>query len=448
MSDAATTAVTVEPARSLRGRLRVPGDKSISHRYAILAALASGTSTITGYASGADCRATLRCLQSLGVAIRHTGDLDGTESIVTVTGRGLGALTPPAGPLDAGNSGTTLRLLAGVLAAAPFRTIITGDRSLQRRPMERIIEPLAQMGATLAASAGCAPITITGGHLRGIDYAPPVASAQVKSAVLLAGLHATGSTRVVERTQTRDHTERALESFGVAVQRNDTSVTIAGGAALRGGELAVPGDVSSAAFWAAAAAALPGSDIEIESVGLNPTRTAYLDVLRRAGAIVDVRVTGDAAGEPVGTLRVRHETLRPIVISPAEVPALIDELPVLGALAVHGGSIEVSGAGELRHKESDRIAQLAAGLRQLGARVDERHDGFTVAPGGPSPGGTVHGAGPSPSGTVDAAGDHRLAMAFAIAALAADGPSRIVGAEVVDVSYPGFFTTLDGLRHG
>ena len=436
MSDAATTAVTVEPARSLRGRIRVPGDKSISHRYAILAALAPGTSTITGYASGADCRATLQCLQSLGIAIRHTGGRDGEESTVTVPGRGLNALTPPTGSLDAGNSGTTLRLLAGVLAATHFRTVITGDRSLQRRPMDRIIEPLSRMGATLVASDGCAPITITGGHLRGIEYTPPVASAQVKSAVLLAGLHATGPTRVVERVQTRDHTERALETFGVGVRQDDTSVTITGGTALRSGDLAVPGDVSSAAFWVAAAAALPDSDVEIESVGLNPTRTAYLDVLRRAGASVDVRVTGSAFGEPVGTRRVRHDVLRPIVITPDEVPALIDELPVLGALAAHGGSIEVSGAGELRHKESDRIARLAAGLRQLGARVDERDDGFHV-----NATGQLHG------GTVDAAGDHRLAMAFAIAALAAAGPSHIVGAEVVEVSYPGFFTTLDELRH-
>lgn len=436
MSDAATTAVTVEPARSLRGRLRVPGDKSISHRYAILAALAPGTSTITGYASGADCHATLRCLQSLGVAIRHTGGHDGAESTVTVQGLGLDALTPPADPLDAWNSGTTLRLLAGVLAATPFRTVITGDRSLQQRPMGRIIEPLARMGATLVASGGCPPITITGGRLRGIDYAPPVASAQVKSAVLLAGLHATGSTRVIERVPTRDHTERALESFGVGVFRDGTSVTITGGAALRSAEFTVPGDVSSAAFWAAAAAALPNSDVEIESVGLNPTRTAYLDVLRRAGASVDVRVTGAASGEPVGTLRVRHAALRPIVITPDEVPALIDELPVLGALAAHGGSIEVSGAGELRHKESDRITRLAAGLRQLGAHVDERDDGFHV-----------NATGRLRGGTVDAAGDHRLAMAFAVAALGADAPSQIAGADVVDVSYPGFFETLDELRH-
>ena len=440
MPAAGTSEATVAPARALRGRLRVPGDKSISHRYAILAALADGVSTITGYAVGADCRATLRCLRALGVAVRSRADAGGSGAAgqaLVVHGRGLGGLAPPAGPLDAGNSGTTMRLLAGVVAAHPFRTVITGDGSLRRRPMRRVIEPLQRMGATLDAAGDRPPLTIHGGRLTGIEYAPPVASAQVKTAVLLAGLHATGTTRIVEATPTRDHTERALASFGAVVHRDTGSVSVTGGAPLRTMDLEVPGDLSSAAFWAAAAAALPGSDVRIDAVGLNPTRTAYLDVLRRAGAQVEARVTGEAGGEPIGTLHVRHDRLRPVTVAPAEVPALIDELPVLGALAALGGGIDVSGAGELRHKESDRIARLADGLRRLGARVDERPDGFSI-----------DGSRPLTGGEVDAAGDHRLAMAFAVAALGAQGPSVIAGADVVDVSYPGFFAALDALRTG
>ena len=437
MSAAGTSAARVVPARALRGRLRVPGDKSISHRYAILAALADGVSTITGFADGADCRATLACLRALGVAVRPgagAGD-DEAPRPLAIHGRGLGALAPPAGPLDAGNSGTTMRLLAGVVAAHPFRTVITGDASLRRRPMGRIIEPLERMGAGLEADGGRPPLTIRGGRLSGIEYAPPVASAQVKTAVLLAGLHAAGTTRVTEAAATRDHTERALAAFGVPVRREAGGVAVRGGAPLSAARLEVPGDLSSAAFWAAAAAALPGSDVEIEAVGLNPTRTAWLDVLRRAGADVEVRASGNAGCEPAGTLRVRHGRLRPVTVAPAEVPALIDELPVLGALAALGGGIEVSGAGELRHKESDRIARLAGGLRGLGARVEERADGFRV-----------DGSQPLAGGAADAAGDHRLAMAFAVAALGARGPSVIAGADCVDVSYPGFFAALDRLR--
>ena len=438
MSAVRTSEATVAPARALRGRLRVPGDKSISHRYAILAALADGVSTIAGYADGADCGATLRCLRALGVTVRSrsaAGDAGAAGRVLTIDGLGLGALAPPSGPLDAGNSGTTMRLLAGVVAAHPFQTVITGDGSLRRRPMRRVIEPLERMGATLEADDGRPPLTIHGGRLTAIEYAPPVASAQVKTAVLLAGLHSAGTTRVVEAVPTRDHTERALMDFGAAVHRAPEGVAVTGGARLHPVDLAVPGDPSSAAFWAAAAAALPGSDVEIEAVGLNPTRTAFLDVLRRAGAHVEARRNSDAEGEPTGTLRVRHGGLRPVTVAPAEVPGLIDELPVLGALAALGGGIDVYGAGELRHKESDRIARLADGLRRLGARVDERPDGFSV-----------DGSQRLTGGPVDAAGDHRLAMAFAVAALGADGPSVITGSDSVDVSYPGFFAALDVLR--
>ena len=436
MSNTVSTAVTVAPARALRGRVRVPGDKSISHRYAILASLADGTSTIAGYSTGADCRTTLDCLRALGVTIEPVTADNGAAATVTVSGLGLGALEPPARELDAGNSGTTMRLLAGVLAAHPFETIVTGDASLQRRPMGRVIEPLRRMGAALEAIDGHPPLTIRGTRLHGIDYTPPVASAQVKSAVLLAGLHASGSTRIRERCQTRDHTERALVAFGVEVHCDAGVIAVTGGTRLQATDLAVPGDPSAAAFWAVGATALPGSDVEIDAVGLNPTRTAFLDVLRRAGADIDVRVSGTVGGEPVGTVRVRHRDLSPIVIAPAEVPSLIDELPVLAALAAHGTSMEVSGAGELRHKESDRIATLATGLRHLGATVEERTDGLHVERKGPLRGGTA-----------DASGDHRLAMALAIAALGAREPSVITGSDAVDVSYPGFFTALDSLRH-
>ena len=434
MSAPPSTSVTVEPARRLRGRLRVPGDKSISHRYAMLAALAGGTSTISGYSTGADCRSTLRCLRALGVDIEETAET-GETSTVTVAGRGIGAFVRPAQVLDAGNSGTTMRLLAGILAGHPFDTVLTGDASLQRRPMRRIIDPLRRMGGHVDAADGRPPLRIRGGALEGIAYTTPVASAQVKSTVLLAGLHARGITRVRERTPTRDHTERALEAFGAPLTRADGAVAVAGGSPLRPLALAVPGDPSSAAFWAVTAAAVPDSDVTLEAVGLNPTRTAFLDVLRRAGAHIEMDVANTSGGEPSGGIRIRSGRLRDVEIGATEVPALIDELPVLGALAAHGPAVEVTGAAELRHKESDRITALAAGLRAIGVRVEERPDGFRAERDGTPPGGTV-----------DAAGDHRLAMAFAVAALAGAGPSVIAGAGVVDVSYPGFFSALDALR--
>ena len=434
MSTSASTRVTVEPVRRLRGRLRVPGDKSISHRYALLAALAGGTSTITGYSAGADCRSTLECLHVLGIEIRETADADDSSTVV-VDGLGLGAFARPMQALDAGNSGTTMRLLAGILAGHPFDARITGDASLRRRPMRRVIDPLERMGAHVGADGGRPPLHIRGGSLHGITYVPPVASAQVKSAVLLAGLHAAGTTRVREKAPTRDHTERALAAFGVPVNHEDGAVAVVGGSPLGPLALAVPGDPSAAAFWAAAAAAVPDSDVTIEGVGLNPTRTAFLDVLRRAGAHVETRVTDVSGGEPVGCIRVRWGALRDVEIAAQDVPGLIDELPVIGALAAHGPAVEVRGAAELRHKESDRISALAAGLRAIGVQVEERPDGFRAERDTRPPGGAV-----------DAAGDHRLAMAFAVAALAGAGPSRIDGAGVVDISYPGFFAALDALR--
>ncbi len=430
MSAVPGAAVTVGPAQRVVGEITVPGDKSISHRYAMLAAVAAGRSAIRNYATGADGAATLACLERLGVEIARQ-PAPGGGSDVIVGGRGVGGLGQPATTLDAQNSGTTLRLLTGLLAAHPFRSTITGDQSLRRRPMRRVIAPLERMGARISAEDGRPPLTIEGTALSGIDYVPEVPSAQVKSAILLAGLHAEGRTVVRERVVTRDHTERALRAFGVSIHIAAGAIAIERADSLRPLTLEVPGDMSSAAFWAVAAAALPGSDLTIRHVGLNPTRIAILDALARFGARVDTDVESDAANEPRGRVRVRHDTLRDVEIHAEEVPALIDELPVLAALATRGGSITVRGAGELRVKESDRIAALVAGLRALGATAYEWEDGFRVEARQRLSGGSA-----------DAAGDHRLAMAFAVAALGATGPSIIHGGDAVAVSYPGFFDVL------
>lgn len=410
------------------GSLRVPGDKSISHRYAMLASIADGASRLDGYAPGADCAATLDCLERLGAGVSR-------GPRITIEGRGLRGLRAPVRPLDAANSGTSMRLLTGLVAPHPFTTVIGGDPSLSRRPMRRVIEPLARMGAAIESVDGRPPLTIHGADLRGMTYAPDVPSAQVKSAILLAGLHASGHTTVVEPAPTRDHTERAFEAFGVRVTLQDRAVTIAGGQRLRAIDARIPGDFSSAVFWLVLASATPDADLAIENVGLNPSRTGVLDVLRRAGARIDIDAapSGAAHGEPVGTLRVRFDNPRPFEVAPDEVPAMIDELPALAALAAMqpGVSMTVRGASELRVKESDRIARLAEGFRALGASVVEYADGFTID------------GGPLRGGTADAAGDHRLAMAFAIAGSRAAGPVAIDGAEAVAVSYPGFFDELE-----
>lgn len=436
MNDAMRATTTIEPGGCVHGSLRVPGDKSISHRYAILAALANGRSLIHHYAPGADCATTLTCLQSLGAIIEsHTVSSEASDRIIAIDGTGPAGLHPVSHPLDAGNSGTSMRLIAGVLAAHPFDTTIIGDASLSRRPMRRIVEPLERMGAHVQTHDGCPPLTIRGTTLQGLDYEPPVGSAQVKSAVLLAGLYARGETWVREQVQTRDHTERALPVFGAHVRREGMAVGLSGGQQLSAATLTVPGDFSSAAFWFVAAATLPGSTIKIGHVGLNPTRTRFLDILTEAGASVKIENGTTTSSEPYGTVTVAHQDLRPIAITEKDVPSLIDELPALAALGKAGGGFRLSGASELRAKESDRIAVLVSGLRQMGAQVDERPDGFEIYDG------------PSLSGgMVDASGDHRMAMAFAIAALGATGPTVITDPEVVDVSYPGFFDTLNSLR--
>jgi 3-phosphoshikimate 1-carboxyvinyltransferase len=333
-----------------------------------------------------------------------------------------------------------MRLMAGIVAGHPFSSRFTGDASLSGRPMRRIIEPLERMGARIEATDGHPPLVVHGSRLQAIAHRPDVPSAQVKSAVLLAGLHADGATSVLEPAATRDHTERALVAFGGAVSVDGLNVSVLGGQRLAARNLFVPGDFSSAAFWLVAAAAIPGSRVEIEQVGLNPTRTALLDVLRRFGALVEIDMTTTTdAGEPMGTVSVAHDRVQPIEIRPSEIPGLIDELPAIAALAAHGGHVTVSGAAELRIKESDRIAVLVAGFRALGLDADERPDGFVVAGNRVAP-----GRGPK-GGVADARGDHRMAMAFAIAALAADKPSTVDGADAVVVSYPGFFETLGRL---
>lgn len=330
-----------------------------------------------------------------------------------------------------------MRLMSGVLAAHKFRSTLTGDASLNRRPMKRVIRPLTEMGATIGSSDGRPPLVIEGAELRPITHRPEVPSAQIKSAVLLAGLQTGGTTTVLEPVATRDHTERAFHEFGVQVQKNGEEISVTGGQRLTGRpDLVVPGDVSSATFWIALAAGTPGADIEIEGVGLNPTRTAMLEIARRAGARLDVHVETEGGGEPVGRIRVRFGSPRSFTIEPHEVPGVIDEIPglaALGALLPEGAEMRVSGASELRVKESDRISCLAAGIRAMGGSIDEYPDGFRII------------ARPLEGGTVDAADDHRLAMAFAVAATRAGNPTTIVGASSVDVSYPGFFDTLERL---
>ena len=428
-----STAVVVAPARRFQGRLQVPGDKSIAHRYALLAALAGGRSTFSNFAPGADCRSTLSCLRQLGVEVT-----EGPMGVVTLVGRGLGRLCSPSAPLDAGNSGTTMRLMAGVLAGHEFSTTLVGDASLSRRPMRRVIAPLEQMGARIDAADGRPPLVIHGSRLRSIAYRPETPSAQVKSAVLLAGLHAEGTTSVTEPAATRDHTERALTAFGGRVTVDGRTISVDGNQRLEPRSLVVPGDFSSAAFWLVGAAALPGSRVEVENVGLNPTRTALLGVLERFGARVTIETTISEAGEPRGRVTVEADRMGALEIAPDEVPGLIDELPAIAALAAHGGEVVVRGAGELRVKESDRIAVLVAGFRALGIAAEELPDGFVVS-------GPAAGSQRVSGGVANAGGDHRMAMAFAIAALGAERSSTVLGADAVVISYPGFFETLSRL---
>lgn len=426
----------IEPARALAGELTVPGDKSISHRAAILGALAEGTTEIAGFLEGADPRSTLDCLAALGVEWRRP-----RPGCIVVHGRG-GTLVEPLRVLDAGNSGTTARLLLGVLAAQPFHAVLSGDASLCRRPMGRVVEPLRRMGARIDGreEGRALPLAVRGGGLEAVEHRLAVASAQVKSALLLAGLAAAGTTRVAEPHASRDHTERMLRSFGAQVEEasgpEGHRVQVRGPAVLRGRRVVVPGDISSAAFFLAAAAALPGSRLTVRRVGLNPTRTGVLEALSRMGARIAVERRPDIAGEEWGDVTVEGGPLEGVELGGELIPRLIDELPVLCVLAcVAAGETRIRDAAELRVKESDRIATMAGELGRLGARVEALPDGLVVQGGG-----ALRGA------TVDAHGDHRVAMALAVAGLLAAGDTRIRGAECVDISYPDFWRQLDGLR--
>ena len=429
----ATTVTEIQPARApLSGSARVPGDKSISHRMALVAGVANGRSTISGFSRAGDCEATLSVLRALGVSV----DRDSGE--IVIEGVGWDRLLSPERDLDCGRSGTTMRLACGLLAGSALDLTLTGDPQLLARPMERVAEPLRLMGARVETSDGRPPVRLQGGSLSGIEYELPVASAQVKSAVLLAGLRADGITAIVEAVPSRDHTERLLSWLGVPVEIAESPgrrVSVRR-AEPRAFEANVPGDISSAAPLLAAAAAVPGSSVTIEGVGLNPSRSAFLEVLARMGAEVEIEPSAETGPEPVGAVTVAHGDLRAVEIGESEVPGLIDELPLVGVLgALAEGTTTVRGAAELRVKESDRIAGLVAGLRELGADANELPDGFTVT-----------GPAKLSGGAVDALGDHRLAMAFAVAALAATGPLSIEGLDSVADSFPSFVPTLDSLR--
>jgi 3-phosphoshikimate 1-carboxyvinyltransferase len=433
--------VVVRPARNVRGSVQLPGDKSISHRYAMLGGIAEGPSRFENFSTGADCASTLACMRALGVTWERKQD---AGNVIEMQGRGL-TLVAPKQPLDCGNSGSTMRMLSGIVAGQKFTSEMTGDESLSRRPMERVIKPLSAMGAQIASREGKAPLRITGSSLKSIDYKMPVASAQVKSCLLFAGLFADGETRIEEPLRTRDHGEVALRAFGAQLERkgsnasnggsNKNEVRIRGGQRLRGIEARVPGDISSSAFFLCAASLFPESALTLPNLLMNPTRARLLDILMQMGLRISVTQLEEAHGEMVGSLQVEGGKLKGATIAGADSAALIDEIPVLAAIAPYTEQgIEVRDAKELRVKESDRIASVATNLRRMGAQVEEREDGLKI-PGGQ----TLHGA------EIDSFGDHRIAMAFAIAALRAEGETLIHGTESAAISYPAFFETLDAV---
>ena len=421
--------VLIRPAQGISGSVRLPGDKSISHRYAMLAGIAEGTTKLENFSSGADCASTLACLRSLGVKWERNG------GSVVIQGAGP-RLQAPAATLDCGNSGSTIRMLSGILAGQAFTSELMGDESLSRRPMARIITPLEMMGARIdARDGGRPPLRISGAKLKAIDYKLPVASAQVKTSLLFAGLFAEGTTRIEEPIQTRDHGELALQAFGARLDRRMREVSINGGQTLHAIEARVPGDISSAAFFLCAAGLFPESQLAIPGLLLNPTRARLLDFLIGLGLKITMTDLEEQHGELVGTVQVRGGTLKGARIAGADAAALIDEIPVLAAIAPYtSDGIEIRDARELRVKESDRIASVAKNLRLMGAEVEEFDDGLRIRGSQ-----QLHGA------SLDSFGDHRIAMAFAVAALRANGETEITGADAAAISYPEFFEALEGL---
>ena len=416
----------------LSGQVTVPGDKSISHRSVMFGSIAEGLTEIHGFLQGADCLSTISCFSNMGITIENQGDT------VLVHGKGLRGLTAPAGILDCGNSGTTTRLISGILAAQNFDVTLTGDASIQKRPMKRIIRPLSEMGAKIESVRGndCAPLHITGSPLHGISYNSPVASAQVKSSILLAGLYAEGETRVTEPYVSRNHSELMLRSFGANVRTEETTAILTPVRELYGQKILVPGDISSAAFFIAAALIVPGSEVLIKNVGINPTRDGILRVCRSMNADITLLNQKDGGGEPTADLLVRSSTLKGTVIEGEIIPTLIDELPVIAAMACFAeGTTVIRDAAELKVKESNRIAVMTENLTAMGADVTETEDGMIIHGGKP-----LHGA------VIDSKKDHRIAMTFAVTALAADGKTEILDADCVNISYPGFYGDLERLR--
>jgi 3-phosphoshikimate 1-carboxyvinyltransferase len=419
---------TIRPAQRIQGSITLPGDKSISHRYALLSSIAEGTTEIRDFASSMDCQSSLDCIQALGVQVHRE------DNLVRIVGRGLDGLRQPADPLDAGNSGSTMRMLSGILAGQQFKSYLVGDASLSRRPMKRIIDPLIQMGARIQSAPGwLPPLEVEGSTLTPIRYLLPVASAQVKTAVLFAGLFAQGESMVEEPVTTRNHTEIALEQMGAFISRHNRTITVRGRARLNAVKVQIPADVSSAAFFIVAALLLPGSEILLKGVGLNPSRTAMIDLLRTMGAQIDTIDVQLRSGEPVGDLRVAYGPLKGGEISADAIPNLIDEIPALAVLGTqmdHGLSFQ--GAAELRVKESDRLHAVAENLRRMGTEVEEFPDGLHV-PGRQK----LHGA------EIESYGDHRIAMAFAVAALATPEGAAIHASECAAISFPEFFESLE-----
>ena len=422
------SSLTITPKGPLRGTVHVPGDKSITHRALILSALAEGDSTIRGYCRGEDCLNTLSALQKLGIPIEVEPDQ------VHVSGKGLWGLTEPAEPLDCGNSGTGLRLLTGVLAGQQFFTVLTGDASLRSRPMGRIVTPLQLMGAHIQGRKGgsLAPLAVTGSRLKGSDYVSPVSSAQIKSAVLLAGLFAEGDTRFSEPLQSRDHTERMFRFLGIPFDVEGNSIRVTGRQSFQAKDLFVPGDLSAAAFFIVGASIVPESEVRIPNIGLNPARTGILDILTEMGANIQIDNQRDESGEPVGDLVIRTAPLRGISIGADQVPKTIDEFPIFCvAAALAQGQTTVTGAEELRVKETDRIQAMATELKKLNVAIEETPDGFVVQGGSSLQGGHCQSH-----------GDHRVAMAIAIAALTAGSPTVIDDTDCIETSFPGFHGKL------
>lgn len=422
-----------KPSSPLKGELTVPGDKSISHRAVMFGAIANGTTRITNFLQGADCLSTIACFQKLGISIENT------PSEILVHGKGLHGLSAPSDYLDTGNSGTTTRLIAGILAGQEFTSFLTGDASIQTRPMKRIIQPLSLMGASVESLRGndCIPLKIQGHPLQSISYLSPVASAQVKSCILLAGLYGNDITSVTEPFLSRNHTELMLSHFGAKISSQNTTVSIEPEPVLYGTDISVPGDISSAAYFIAAALLVPGSELLIKHVGINPTRDGILRVCKAMGADIQLMNHSTAGGEPVADLLVRHSALHGTVIEGKLIPALIDEIPVIAVLAAYAkGTTVIRNAEELKVKESNRLGILVEELTAMGGNVEETSDGMII-----------HGGAPLQGASIDSRLDHRIAMSFAIAGLAAEGTTQLLRADCVNISYPGFYKDLRELMH-